>query len=900
MNTKAPHRLDTLSAGSPSLRTAIAGVATLFVLAMATGSRADGTGKRVETFNLSPNGVVKVENYRGSVRVEVWNQPTVQVTADKTDPKDGPLSPSDLVLMSINGNVTVECKQNGKPDRIDLTLYVPRHAHVKVTGGAFPVDVIGSLMSSVVETSSGDIGYRVPPTDDARIVMHSAKGVVRSSVTINVDQKVGLRSLEGTLGDGSCPIILDSKSGNITLMAAASSRGVSAVITGEDGQLRVEPGSRAHAARPQDQASSQSSRGSNASAAQDSADETAANNGNPDYSDPNSIAAPPIRGRNSSSNNSRRNNGPLAGSGGNAQGGSGHAAPSIPSSGGDMSIAGDGQSVENSSITMTGPIPHPRKQSDTSEDNTGLRVRIIPADSTSGGAGDPRYPNQKAYDRIYSPDDPSPDAQADQSGQTGTGSSSGRQGTNQYGGSGAGGAGRPYTRPAGAPATNDEFVFAGGTQANQSSSITMTGPIPHPMKRDDTGEDTMGLKVRIIPSDSTAGGAGDPRYPNQKYRDDIDSQGDSQSPEAGSQSSSRRGGGTSGAGQYDQSGAEEPDSPSGSRGASSRPNVSGGRDVAAPGDLSANGDAEPGPSPERASSRGRRPRTEEGSIVLESALVSFNVAVTDRAGKSLTTLKKEDFTVYENNEEQKVAFFSPSTAPFNLVLLLDLSGSISEKIEVVKAAAIHFLDVLGPEDKVAVVTFTREPMVISELTNDRNLLRRRIKAITKPAGGTAFYEAVWFTLVETLRGTAGQRNAVVIMSDGVDNSLDRFNPANSRVSFPQLARKLEASDSIVFPIYVDTEYEEVFKNGNTTSEAYAIARQQLEQMAEITGGEMFKAQQIEDLAGIYSQVADVLRTVYSVGYYPTNPLHDGRFHRVAVNVDQADAIVRARKGYFAK
>jgi VWFA-related protein len=278
----------------------------------------------------------------------------------------------------------------------------------------------------------------------------------------------------------------------------------------------------------------------------------------------------------------------------------------------------------------------------------------------------------------------------------------------------------------------------------------------------------------------------------------------------------------------------------------------------------------------------------------------MNVSVTDRGGKTLAGLKKEDFKVAENGEEQQVEFFAPSTAPFNLVLLLDLSGSITDKIEVVKSAALHFLDVVGPEDKVAVVTFTRQPTVISNLTNNRDLLRKRIKAIKKPEGGTAFYEALWFTLVDTLRGTEGQRNAIVIMSDGVDNSLERFNPAHSRVSFDQLARKLQGSDSIVFPIYLDTEYEEVFERGNSSSESYAIARDQLAHIADITGGRMFQAQHPEDLAGVYNQVAEALRTVYSVGYYPTNGQRDGSFRRVSIGVDKTGVVVRSRKGYYAR
>jgi len=218
----------------------------------------------------------------------------------------------------------------------------------------------------------------------------------------------------------------------------------------------------------------------------------------------------------------------------------------------------------------------------------------------------------------------------------------------------------------------------------------------------------------------------------------------------------------------------------------------------------------------------------------------------------------------------------------------------------VKSAALRFIDVVGPQDKVAVVTFTDEIRVVSQLTNDREELKRRIKAVDRSQGGTAFYEALWFSLMDTLRGTRGQRNAIVVMTDGVDSSLDRYNPMESRVSFNQLARRLEESDVIVFPIYLDTEYEEVFERGNSSSEAYAIARDQLERIGELTGGQMFKAEKVGDLSGVYKQVAAAIRTVYSVGYYPTNPERDGTFRRVRVGVNRADAAVRTRKGYYAK
>src|SRR5262249_38358675 len=118
--------------------------------------------------------------------------------------------------------------------------------------------------------------------------------------------------------------------------------------------------------------------------------------------------------------------------------------------------------------------------------------------------------------------------------------------------------------------------------------------------------------------------------------------------------------------------------------------------------------------------------SDEDAVVLKAALVNLNVSVTNRAGISLLNLKKEDFEISENGSQQKIEFFQTTSAPFNLVLVLDLSGSIQDKLEIVKSAALRFIDVLGPQDKIAVVTFTDRIKVVSQLTSDREELKRRI------------------------------------------------------------------------------------------------------------------------------------------------------------------------------
>ena len=525
-----------------------------------------------------------------------------------------------------------------------------------------------------------------------------------------------------------------------------------------------------------------------------------------------------------------------------------------PRTNGSVTFAGNGQSSDSSSTTRSGPFVRPRTQRDTSGGDSGLKVRIIPSNPQPRAASGSIY--DQANDQGY----------AQQNGPSKTGGSN---------------------PPDPNSSTSDSMVFAGNDRSSDGADSARVGPLERDRQMRNTGGGNSGLRVRIIPA---PGGATSGRSSSVFDNRDDSAANDSQTRSAAVTSSD------------DVTSQRVPEftRPRRSVVPSDSPEESGATTSArtTPPELRRAADSSRDETRDDATpaASGR----DEDAILLKAALVNLNVSVTNRAGVSLGNLKKDDFAVAENGEPQKIEFFQSTAEPFNLVLALDLSGSIKEKLDLVKSAALRFLDVVGPRDKVAVVTFTDEIRVVSQLTSDREELKRRIKAIDKPQGGTAFYEAMWFAVMDTLRGTRGQRNAIVVMTDGVDSSLDRYNPMQTRVTFNQLGRRLEESDVIVFPIYLDTEYEEVFERGNSTSEAYAIARDQLDRLAELTGGQKFTAEKANDLSGVYKQVAAALRTVYSVGYYPTNPDKDGTFRRVRVVVDRPDAAVKTRKGYYAK
>jgi Ca-activated chloride channel family protein len=289
------------------------------------------------------------------------------------------------------------------------------------------------------------------------------------------------------------------------------------------------------------------------------------------------------------------------------------------------------------------------------------------------------------------------------------------------------------------------------------------------------------------------------------------------------------------------------------------------------------------------------------TVVLESNLVLLNLSVSTRTGRPMSDLKEDNFEIYEDDVRQSVETFSPVTTPFNLVLLIDLSGSVSEKLNVIRRAAFSFLRAVRPEDKIAVVIFSDTARIVCPLTNDRQKLRERIDAIRKPGGGTFFYDALAGTLKAVLNDVRGERNAVVILSDGLDNSLPPGDPdRGSTTTYDELLAQVTESDAILFPIYLDTEAETIERYGQRAKLGYETSRARLHELADTTGGKFFKAKTIDDLEGRYEEVAAELRNVYSIGYSPSNTEKDGKYRKIRVKIVGRDGlVVRTRNGYYA-
>jgi VWFA-related protein len=257
--------------------------------------------------------------------------------------------------------------------------------------------------------------------------------------------------------------------------------------------------------------------------------------------------------------------------------------------------------------------------------------------------------------------------------------------------------------------------------------------------------------------------------------------------------------------------------------------------------------------------------------------------------------------VLEDGVPQEITFFAAADTPFDLVLLLDLSGSNSKKLKMIRNSAKRFVDAARDVDRIALVTFTDQPALYSSFTLDRKKLKKNIDEMDEAIGGTNFWDSMDYVLRDLIPNAAGtRRNAIVVMTDGVDNALPDVDGPGSRVPFEALIAKLRRSETIVFPIYLDTEEENV-KKFHIPREAYALAREQLGQIAGVCGTPMYRAAELSDLDAVYAQVVRDLSTVYSIGYQPTNKTLDGKWRSVEVHlIKRTDIYARTKRGYYAK
>ena len=289
------------------------------------------------------------------------------------------------------------------------------------------------------------------------------------------------------------------------------------------------------------------------------------------------------------------------------------------------------------------------------------------------------------------------------------------------------------------------------------------------------------------------------------------------------------------------------------------------------------------------------PAAEETALFRSDVrLVNLTVAAYDVNGRPVTGLKLEDFEVIEDRAPQTVTFAGAEEVPFNLAFLLDLSGSTRRDRAAMQVAVRRFLEVTRPNDRVALYALASNIFFeVAPLTGDRRSIARALELIPGVSGGTPLYDALVLGYAQEFEARPGERNALIVISDGVDNRLYGVTMP-SEVSFRELRRAAGLMQVLLYPVFLDPF---------TVAPAPGWARQakkNMEQLAQVTGGRLFTAKSIQDLEPVYGEVANELRSVYTLAYYPSNQVFDGRWRQLAVRVKRAGVTVRTRPGYFAR
>ena len=265
-------------------------------------------------------------------------------------------------------------------------------------------------------------------------------------------------------------------------------------------------------------------------------------------------------------------------------------------------------------------------------------------------------------------------------------------------------------------------------------------------------------------------------------------------------------------------------------------------------------------------------------------LVSLNVTVTDTKNRFVTDLLEEDFAVYEDGISQRISVFSREDLPIRMVLLLDTSASMDEKMTFAQEAAVNFVGEMKDDDLTEVVEFGSKASVLQPFTADREKLNRAIR-MTQAGGTTALFNALYMSLKNLNRRRQDiRRQAIVVLSDGEDT--------NSLVSFEQVMELAKDTDVTIYTISLR-------QRSGRRSRSFSEAEFVLKKLAEETGGQWFFPGEIGELESVYARIATELKSQYNLGYESNNPKRDGSWRRVVVQTSYPNLLVRAKLGYYA-
>jgi Ca-activated chloride channel family protein len=270
-------------------------------------------------------------------------------------------------------------------------------------------------------------------------------------------------------------------------------------------------------------------------------------------------------------------------------------------------------------------------------------------------------------------------------------------------------------------------------------------------------------------------------------------------------------------------------------------------------------------------------------------IINLNLSVTDPADNYVTDLDAKDFAVYEDGIRQDLTLFTHENLPISMVIMIDTSASMEEKLPIAQKAAIRFSKTLRPVDLAEVVQFNDRATTLQPFTNDLGALENAILA-TEAHGPTALHNALYISLKDLMRDRDPKqlrRRAIVLLSDGEDTA--------SLVSDDQVVDLAKKSEISIYAISLRPNRPQ-----DRMRQAFSQAEYLLTTLTRETGGRVYFPTSLSELDSVYDRIAEELRTLYSVGYVSSNGRRDGKWRRIVVRVpDREGLVVRHKLGYYA-
>jgi Ca-activated chloride channel family protein len=275
-------------------------------------------------------------------------------------------------------------------------------------------------------------------------------------------------------------------------------------------------------------------------------------------------------------------------------------------------------------------------------------------------------------------------------------------------------------------------------------------------------------------------------------------------------------------------------------------------------------------------------------------LVTLNVTVIGPNLKPVDGLSQDQFEVFEDGVRQKPEFFARGEMPLDVVVLLDTSASMAGSMELVRGAAVRFVNALRADDRAAIMGISGGLRVVQTFTDDKAVLLGAIKSTTA-AGRTPLYAAIYTALRELEKTRRSydtpRRQSVVVLSDGQDTA--------SGFGFEDLMENVRRQSVAIYTIAPRQSPAAMAQREVVFGESTREQDFELRKIASETGGRAFFPAALHELTGVYDEIAAELSHQYSIGYHSTNPKLDGGFRRIAVRITAPGVRWRTRPGYLA-